>query len=172
MLEIINHPTVGEIVYGESFWTGRKTLRINGVYATPVSKKEFLFNDVRITVKGSYYTGVTVFYGNEPIEVCPKPKWYEVVLAIIPILFLLTWGNVPELCLIFPVVGGALGGLIGAIFGILSIALMRRSDKPIFKVLIGLGVAALAILTAFLVALIFGILLAGVLASLMAGAMQ
>ena len=160
MVELINHPTLGEIVYMESFWIGRKTLRVNGEYAVAVSKKEFLINGERATVKGSYYTGISILYNGEAIEITPKPKWYEFVLALIPILFLLTWGNSPTLCAIFPVVGGALGGLLGATFGILSLALMKKTEKTAFKVLIGVGLAVLAILIACVLAIIFGVLLA------------
>ena len=41
-------------------------------------------------------------------------KWYEMALSILIFVFYLIWGTVPALCLIFPVIGGGLGGLLYA----------------------------------------------------------
>jgi len=154
MKEIISHPAHGEIIYTESFWTGKKTLKINGVDAKPLSKKEFLINGEKFLIKGSVYTGISIHVNNEPIEVSPKPKWYEVVLSLIPVLFLLTWGNSPDLCAIFPVIGGAIGGAIGALFSLTSLHLMKKAKSPIFKILVGIGIFALTLLVSFVLAIL------------------
>lgn len=68
--------------------------------------------------------------------------------------FIIAWGNSIPLCRIFPIVGGAIGGAIGGIFLALSFYLMVKVKKPIYKVLIGFGMFALAVLVAHIVALI------------------
>ena len=154
MKEIINHSTYGQIVYDESIWTGKKTLTVNGVPAQPVSKKEFIVNGEKATIKGNIYMGLSICIGEEEIELSPKTKWYEIALAVIPLVFLLTWGNSPALCAIFPVVGGALGGAIGGLASIMSLLFMKKTNKTLIKVLIGVGAIAITILAAFLLALL------------------
>ena len=156
MKEIIQHPVYGEITYSESFWLGKKALTVNGMEAQPVakSKKEFLVNGEKAVLKGNAFTGVTMQINNETVELIKKPKVYEIILAILPIVFLLTWGNSATLCAIFPVVGGAIGGAIGGIFSCESMVLMRNAKSPMTKILIGLGMFAATLLVGFVVALL------------------
>ena len=65
MKEIVNHPTYGEIIYTESFWTGKKTLTVNGTQATPISKKSFSIDGKEAELKGGAFTGVKMQLGNE-----------------------------------------------------------------------------------------------------------
>ena len=135
MKEFVQHPIYGEIVYNESFWTGKKTLTINGVCAQPVSKKEFTVEGKKVVIIGSSLMGLKLQIDNDIIEVSPKPKWYEIVFAVLPLIFLLTWGNSITLCSIFPVVGGAIGGFLGAVGGCTSMILMKKQKNPLLKVL-------------------------------------
>ena len=154
MKESIQHPVYGQIVYEESFWTGKKSITVNGVNAPVVTKNKFMIDGKNATVKGNYLTGVTLNIESETIALTPKAKWYETVLAVIPIVFMLTWGNSVELCAIFPVVGGAIGGGLGAVGGCASMILMKKQKNPLLKVLIGAGIAAATIFVAFLLALV------------------
>ena len=154
MKEYVWHPAYGEIVYSESFWTGKKTLTLGGTAARSVSRKAFDHNGTKINVKGSYYTGISLQIGNDTVTVTPKPKWYEIVLAILPLFFLLTWGNSAFLCAIFPIVGGAIGGGLGALSGLTSLFFMIKSKSPLVKVLIGVGAFLITVLIAFLLALL------------------
>ena len=129
MKEIVQHSIYGEIVYNESFWTGKKALTINGVDAKPISKKEYMVNEKRAILKGSFLTGSTLLIEGETIQLSPKAKWYEIILAIIPFLFLLTWGNSASLCSIFPVVGGAIGGALGGVGAVISLFLMKTQIR-------------------------------------------
>lgn len=153
MKESVQHPLYGEIVYNESFWTGKKTLTAEKVDVQTVSKKEFMIDDKKATIKGGYFTGIKLYIDNETIELSPKPKWYEIVLAVLPVLFLLTWGNSASLSAIFPVVGGAIGGALGALGSIISLLLMKKSKSPMFKVLIGAGALLATLLIAFILAI-------------------
>ena len=153
MKEIVQHSIYGEIVYNESFWTGKKALTINGVDAKPISKKEYMVNEKRAILKGSFLTGSTLLIEGETIQLSPKAKWHEIILAIIPFLFLLTWGNSASLCSIFPVVGGAIGGALGGVGAVISLFLMKTQKNPIVKTVVGIIVAVATILIAFVLAL-------------------
>lgn len=144
----------GLIVYDESFWTGKKKLSVGGEIAKKVSKKAFDVGGKIAVIKGSYLFGLTITIDGDVITVTPKPTWYETALMLLPIIFMLFWGNVEDLVLIFPVVGGAIGGVIGALGMCFSILLMGKVKKPIFKVLIGLGMFAATVLTGWYIALV------------------
>ena len=160
MKEIINHPTYGEIIYTESIWTGKKTLTVNGTQATPISKKSFSIDGKEAVLKGSALMGVKLLIGDDCIKLSSAPKWYEWLLALLPIIFLLTWGSSVSLVLIFPVVGGAIGGALGGVAFVFSLFFMKSAKAPLPKLLIGIAVFAITILIAFLLAVL--ILNAGV----------
>lgn len=157
MKELVQHPVYGEIIFNQSFWTDKKTLTVNGVAAQPISKNEFIVNGKIALIKNNGLTGIDLYIEGETIQVSPKAKWYESFLAFFPFVFLMTWGNSASLCAIFPVIGGAIGGGLGALGGSTSLLLMKKQKKSIAKVLVGIGVATLTILIAFIlaVALIF-----------------
>ena len=154
MKEFVQHPIYGEIVYNESIWTGKKTLTINGVNAKQVSKKEFTVEGKKVVIIGNSLIGVKVHIDNDTVEVSPKPKWYEIVFAVLPFIFLLTWGNSAVLCSVFPVVGGAIGGALGAIGSMTSLLFMKKSKSLLPKLLIGIGTFVGTVLIAFLLALL------------------
>ena len=149
---VVNHPTHGEIVYDENIWNGKKALQVNGVNCFAMSKKEFMVNDQKAFLNGNLYTGITLTLGQDVIVISPRPTWYEILLAILPVAFLLTWGNSPSLCAIFPVVGGAIGGAIGALFSMMSLLTMKNTKSIGKKILIGFGLFALTLLVAFILA--------------------
>jgi len=155
MKEIVKHPIYGEIVYNENFWTGKKILTINGVEAHPISKNEYMINEKKVLLKGSFLKGVTAYVDSETILLSPKIKWYEIILAIIPFLFLLIWGNSYSLVAIFPVVGGAIGGGLGGFAAIMSLFFMKCQKSPLIKVVIGIVATVVVILIAFVLALVF-----------------
>ena len=159
MKEILQHPVYGEIVYDESFWTGKKTITVNGVRAVRVSKKEYLIDGKESTLVGNFFTGITLYLDGETIRISPKTKWYELLLAILPFFFLITWGNSQTLCAIFPVVGGAIGGGLGAFCAVVSLSFMKKQSSPIFKVLIGIIAAIATIFIAFILAIALAMLL-------------
>ena len=154
MTATTQHPVYGEIVYTESFWTGKKTLTVNQITAVQASKNKFTLDEKSISLKGSFYTGVTLHIENEKIQISPKAKWYEILLAVIPLVFLLTWGNNPTLCAIFPVIGGAIGGFLGGVAFFAALSLMRKANSIVYKILIGFGVCIASILVSFALALI------------------
>ena len=152
MKEIVQHPLYGEIIYNENAWTGKKVLTVNGVEVSAVSKNEYTINDKKAILKGSFLTGSTLQIDDETIQLSPKVKWYEVVFAMIPFLFLMIWGNSVSLCAIFPVVGGAIGGALGGLGAVLSLLFMKSKKARLAKILIGIIATAATILIAFLLA--------------------
>ena len=150
----VQHPVYGEIVYSEGSFTGKRTITVNGTVAKRVSKKEYLLGETKVTLKGNSVSGIELQIGDELVQLSPKPVWYEIVLAIIPLLFLLTWGNSVSLCAIFPVIGGAIGGALGGVSFVLSLVYMKKQKSPQAKLLIGLACAAVTILLAYLLAIL------------------
>ena len=59
--------------------------------------------------------------------------------AISIFMLILVWGNVPALCEIIPVVGGAIGGGISGLMACITLFLMRNTKKVSHKLLIWLG---------------------------------
>ena len=155
MRKIIQHPVYGKIIYTEGFWTGKKDLAVPGHDVHQVSKRSFLVDGKSALLIGSYLGGMRLSLDGETIEISAKPKWYEFVLAILPFIFILVWGNSAALCSIFPVIGGAIGGAIGGIGIVASLLLMKKSTSAINKILIGIGVFAATVFVAFLLALAF-----------------
>ena len=149
------HPVYGEVLYCESYWTGKKTLVFNGVAAEAVSKKEFVIGDRCAILNGSALTGVTLQIDGETLQLFPKPKWYEILLAVIPFIFITTWGNNSVLCSILPIIGGAIGGALGGAGTIVSLLLMRKAKKVISKILIGIAATLVTVFIAFLIAVIY-----------------
>lgn len=154
MTEFVRHPEFGDICYTEGFWSGKKTLRINGVAAIPMGKKKFFHEGKTIYLKGSAFSGVSLVIDGQTVRVSPAPKWYEIVLALLPFLFLVTWGNSPALCSIFPVVGGAIGGALGGVGLVVSRMAMKSRRDPLTKIFLGLGVFALTVFAAFILAVL------------------
>ena len=140
----VQNETYGEIVYDENFFTGKKSISMGGVPLEKVSKKEFKMQDGEsVAVTGSFLGGASIFVKGQTIQLSPKVKWYEIVLCILPILLTLTWGNIPALVAIVPIVGGAIGGAIGGFFSVLGLFCMRLVKPVWLKAII--AVASLAI---------------------------
>ena len=99
------------------------------------------------------FFGASLIVDGQKIIIAPPMKWYEYILALIIPIFVLTWGNSVYLCSIFPIVGGAIGGAISALAMIFSAVVMRKVNKPIFKILIGLGFFVATVLICNLLAI-------------------
>ncbi len=155
MKNTIKHDELGEIIYEESFWTGKKNITINGTATEKVSKTEFrTANGEKVSIVGNFLAGTKATIGDKSVELTPKIKWYEYILAILPFILIIIWGNVGALCKIVPVVGGAIGGLISGIFSMLSLFVIIRVRQVWLKILIAIAALGLTFLACYLVALI------------------
>ncbi|MBO5287166.1 MAG: hypothetical protein J6B34_03495 [Clostridia bacterium] len=63
-------------------------------------------------------------------------KWYEYTIAIIGFIITLVWGNVEPLVMIFPVIGGAIGGFVFAAVVMVCIAFALKMKNPIARLLL------------------------------------
>lgn len=149
----------GTITYEESFWTGKKTLYINNEELEKYCKNIYVHKDndgteITVVIKGNLYTGLSLIINNEKVEISPKLKWYEMIFSLLPFVLIMIWGNVPSLCAIFPIVGGAIGGIVGGIATILTGAFIRKTDNLIFKFAISLIATVASFLICFVIALL------------------
>ena len=151
------HPVLGEIVYTENFWSGRKTVTIDG-QTQPVKKKAIMIGEKKATVKGNFLTGASLVFEGESFGLTPKTKWYEYVLAVLPLFFILVWGNSPALCAIFPIIGGGIGGFLAAVAACLSMVCMKKAKSPAAKIFIGLGIFAASVVCGCILGIAFVIL--------------
>lgn len=130
----------GEIEYYESAWSGKRSVKVQGQTLTPVKKDTFLLRssigELPVVIDGSYMKGVTIEIDGEKIEIIEKPKWYVLTLIILFAIIPIVWANVPSLSSIFPLVGGALGGVIMVVCAVASYMLTRVVQKPVYKILI------------------------------------
>lgn len=155
MKNIIQNETLGEIVFEESVWTGRKKLSINGKPLTKVNKTTFKTEDDKtILLSGNFLSGCKMTIDGQVVELTPSVKWYEYLLSILPFVLIMVWGNSVELCLLVPVVGGAVGGLVSAIFCMVNLFVIKKFKPWWIKVLISIATLGLTFLVCYLIALI------------------
>ena len=153
MRQTITNEVLGEIVYEESSWTGKKSLFVNGKPLDKINKNTFrLETGEYAVIKGSYLMGAKLTIGNETIKLSESVKWYEMVIAVLTFMISLVWGNSPTLVQIFPMVGGAIGGVLSCAGGLLSLVCMKKVKNPLVKILIGLGFFVLTVFVLYLVA--------------------
>lgn len=139
MKTIVQNEKYGEVIYEESFWTGGKKITVNGETLEKISRKEFRTQSgEQVLVRGSFLTGVKLAFGSDLLSVTPTVTWYEIVLAVLPFILIMVWGNTVALCRIVPVVGGAIGGAISAALGVLSLFFMRSVKSVWLKIVIGI----------------------------------
>lgn len=157
MKKIIKH-SCGEIIYEESFWTGKKEISINGQKLKKLGKTLFEYTDeegkiTKVYLMGNFVGGTKITLDNQSIQVTEPAKWYEYALAILIFVVVLIWGNSPALCSIIPIVGGAIGGGISGAMGCGALILMKSTNNILYKILIVLGMFMATILICFVIAL-------------------
>ena len=164
MREYLRDSEIGEIIYEESMWSGKKTVYINGKMLLKTGKNMFAWENngeqSYVIVKGNIFSGLYLEIGGRDIVVSGKPEWYELTLAILTFVLCLVWGNSPTLCSIVPIVGGAIGGMISGALTFTSLLLMKRSKEVWKKILIGVGMIVGAFLACFIAGMILLVLIA------------
>lgn len=122
-------------------WFGKTSLNVNGKHALKVKKMVFEYKDENqpktVTVKGNVFGGFKLIDGNEEIILTRPLLWYEWILVIAPFGLL---------------VGGALGGALGAIAAIGNTIVCRQTKNPIIKIFVSLLFTGLAAMIYLLVA--------------------
>lgn len=163
MRSIVQHETLGTIVYEESVWTGKKTIFINNTPLVKQNKKLFLYSNgttsKTVQVIGNFLSGTKLIIDNETIEITPTAKWYEIACSVFIFVLNVTWGNNVVLCSIFPIVGGAIGGGISGLIAVGNILAMKSVKKVWLKLAIWIGMTIAMLVVCFLLAYYFLILL-------------
>lgn len=158
MRTTVKHPVWGTVVYDEGFWSGKREIWINGYPLTKKDRKTFLFADggavKTVRVKGSYYTGLSLLLDGEELVMVEKPTWYEITASVLILVVNLIWGNSVTLCSIIPIVGGAIGGGISGVMGMLNLVAMRASKSPWVKLAIWAGMLFVTMFICFVIGLL------------------
>lgn len=167
MITGIDNTPYGNIYYEEGFFSGKKKVFINNQELEKVNKLNFIYHapegDIPVRLKGNYLLGVKLFFNNDNstgIEVIPHITWYEILIAVFMLVFGLVWGNVPQLVVIIPLIGGIIGVCIAVITTIFAVFFMRKVNHPLYKVLIGLAGFVCMFLILLAVGLVFVMILA------------
>ena len=148
MKKTIQAENYGEILYAESIWTGSATLSVNGTPAMKTSKKTFRMPDNSLaTIKGNPITGAKLIIGNDTYIISNPMKWYELLIPLAFLVLTFVWGFSETLCSIIPVVGGAIGGALNALFNVLGMAISATREKPVEKLVYVLGGGLLSFLS-------------------------
>lgn len=165
MKEIIQHEDLGTIEYNENFFTGKKSLSLNGVQLEKQGKNTFVFEKEGQryfgAVSGNFLTGAKLSLDGKITQLVKPCSWYEITLTAILAVFFIVWGNVVSLVELLPLAGGAVGGAIAGLMAAGSLICMKMV-KPVWaKILIwiafagatlginyGIGVATIATLNA------------------------
>ena len=164
MKSVVQHEKYGEICYEESFWVGKQSLTVDGRPLQKLAKKVFIYEKDgekrNFTLKGNYLFGLSVDTGDALIRVVPNAPWYAYLFAILSTVLFLVWGNSQAMALsIFPIVGGAIGGMIiGASF-VCYLICSKLVKKPWQQFLMCFVVFLLELAALALVAVIVGTVL-------------
>ena len=151
----------GDIVYEESLWTGKKQISIGGERLEKFDKTTFIRIDPEtesktvVRISGNSAVGVKLTVGDQTVQIVPRVSVFEILFSVLIAFFSFVWGNTPALCVILPIVGGALGGLNGGAFIALCFSLSKTVKEPWKKALVGLGCLACA----FIIGLAIGSLI-------------
>ena len=131
-----------ELYYEEGFWTGKRTIKYNGISLTKIKRNLYEYKEGETTenfeIKGNQLIGVTIKMFGNVVEVARKLTWYEIVMSLMVFI--------P--CILFGAIGGAFGGGLGFI----NLAIIRNVDKLWLKLIISLQFAIVAFLMSYIFA--------------------
>ncbi len=115
MISFTSHHTYGNITVEESFWTGKKTVIVNGQILNKAKRNTYLLPDGKeIKIKGNVMLGVEAEIDGEKISIGKKATGFDIFLLMLPVLVNIILGNFLPFLLPIPIVSGALGGGISA----------------------------------------------------------
>lgn len=142
------------LLYNESFWTGKRSLSVNGKAAKKIGKKLFKIDEYsdsgdapslagEYEIVGSFITGVTVKTPSRESVILAKNKWYDWLMMFFPFVGI-----------IFGVAFcGAIGGGLSALFCfsamIINVSVSRTKLPMVGKIFLQLFIAVIANLAWF-----------------------
>lgn len=123
-------------------WLGKMSIKVNNQSSTKVKRMIYNYTEDletrTITVKGNMLSGFKLIDGDEEIVMLRKLSGLEWVLVLFP--------------LVIGVLGGAIGGGLGALAGIGNAYVVRQTKNPFIKIFVSLLFAGLAFVVYILVA--------------------
>ena len=129
-----------QYIYDENFFTGKKTLIVNGEEYRKV-KRNLYENDSGSTmcvIRGNFATGVTLDFDGEKVFL-GKLKWYEYLLAYLP-LAAIGFG------VFLDPVGAGIAGALSVLAVFFNIFILRTRFNNLLKVVGCIFVTAVLIL--------------------------
>lgn len=159
MRELVNHEKFGVIEYTENFWTGRKNLYINGKQLKKFKRGTYEWQKEDGTTEfcylgGNFLKGATLMIKSDTIPLTQGMRWYEYLMAFFLFIIPMVWGSIPSLCLIIPIVGGAVGGGVYAVIAFTAMVLIKKTDNLMLKFLVWIVALFIAFVVGFLIALL------------------
>ena len=159
MKQIVEHALYGRIEYNENIQTGKRDITINGVRLTKAKKNVYVYDTgeakINVSVQGNVYTGINLAVGEETIEVERKSAWYELACSISIFVIVLIWGNSTYLCSIVPIIGGAIGGAVSGLMGILNLRAMKTIKNVGVKLAVWFAMLVATLVICFILAIIY-----------------
>ena len=151
------HPELGKIVYQESFWTGRRSILVNGTALTRHNNKQFGNDEIKATVMGNLFSGIVINFSGTFVAMSQKTLPIEYILSFFPVLLIIIWANSPKLYSIIPIIGGAIGGGVSGGCGAVALIYMKLRKNIYGKIL----VAVISLVVAFILCNIIAVYIFG-----------
>ena len=133
-----------ELCYEEGFWTGKRTIKYDGVTLTKIKRNLYEYKNgesvEQFVVKGNPFYGITITMFGNNVEIVRRLTWYEIVMSVVVF--------VPG------VLFGAVGGVIGALIGITNLIVIRKVNKWWLQLIISLVFTAVCLVLSYVVALL------------------
>jgi hypothetical protein len=133
-----------QLIYQESFWTGRKKIFIDGEQIERINKKYYQFNNHSWLLKGNFIMGAHLEYNGSKIVLVDKLNVFQYMMVLLPVIAL-----------------AFLGGVIGALIGAFSTYFLAATFRSIKNILLQILLFAVTSVAAYYIWLTFAFLLLG-----------
>lgn len=139
-MKSISQTTDGrKVEYEESFWTGKKSIKIDGNQLIKLGKKVFVLDEKKYELNGNFIFGATLSGSDEKIVLVRKLNVLEWILVALPLI------------LVF--IGGALGGALGVLAACCNAVVVRGVKNIVLKIVACLAIAIVTYIIWFVIAM-------------------
>ncbi len=163
---VVKNENVGTIEYKESFWTGKKEIILNGEQLKKIGKQEFVYTvdgENKVTkLNGNFLSGASIVINGHLIQVVPKIGLFEILVLIFAFFLPLVCASIDAFVVVLPIVGGAIGGIIYALVSFAGITFIKQAKSSLIKFVVFL----LTTIVSFIVGIIAGLILVGIIVSI------
>lgn len=142
---INNEKTLNKTLeFDENVWTGKRSIKYDGVELTKIKRNIYEYRNgdqvEQFKITGNQFAGISVNMFNNEVMVERKLTWYEILLSIL----------VFAPCVLFGLIGGIFGGLLGAT----NLILIKQFDKWYIKVIASIAFLIAGLLLSYVFAVI------------------